>query len=183
MKKLKNKMWHVEISDHHSGYVTRRARDDDEWDQDDIAYTHTVLGVRTFDEGEPQYYTGVTVPFQVLNDKEYYLVYVVYSTGDSFHHEEGCVHYVDLFETLSKAEALAKIIETHYSFSYKAQRWADKEVKPPKGYNEYQISYLNEAGEEISTHVPWTGYFESLTNIVIERVRKIPRNGGKIIYR
>jgi hypothetical protein len=180
MKKDKKKMWYVEIMDQHSGYVTREADHNDEWDADDISYTHSVMGIRTVEEG----YSDVTVPFEVVEGKEYYLVYVTYSTGDSFHHEEGCVRYIDLFESFDKANALAKAIETHYSFSDNEQRWADKKVKPPKGYKEWTLSYKNEADQEIETHVSWAGYFERMSNVTVERVRKsAPKGSGKILYR
>jgi hypothetical protein len=178
-------MYQLEIFDSCYSDITREANRDDEWDKDDISYSYSVTGVRTLGEKDQRSsYSDVIVPFEVVQNKEYYLVYVTYSSGDSFHHSEGHVFYIDLFESKEKAQALAEKIEEHYSYSDNGSNWNAKKTRP-KNHNEFELSYLNEANEKMKTAVPWTGYFERLTNITIETVRHFNKsdNKGKIIYR
>lgn len=166
-------------------WVSRNRDESDQWDNDDTVTDTTVLGVETEKEQrERQIYADIAVPFEVISGKDYYLVYVTYSTGDSFHHEEGSVNFIELFETREKAEQLAKLIEEHYSFSDNEQRWNEQKKKPPKGYSQFNLIYHNEEGREMSLHVGWTGYFERLTSVTVEKVRHYSAsNKGRIRYR
>jgi hypothetical protein len=120
--------------------------------------------------------------------EQYYLVYAVYSTGDSFHHEEGCVAFVDLFKTAEKAEACAKAINDHYLLTDNGDQYPYKTAAQlkklrPKGYSEWTVPYKNEADVETTAHTSWCGYFDRLTNVVVERVTAQPESNGLIRYK
>jgi len=186
-KKEKEKILYFPVIVHsrYNTWVTRERDDSDEWDNDDTSTDVTVLGVETEKERrESTMYRDIVVPFEVVPGKDYYLVYVTYSTGDSFHHEEGEVNYVELFETREKAEKLAQIINVHYSFSGNEQRWSDKGTKAPKGYSEHELTYHNEEGREMKLYVNWTGYFERMTCVTVQKVQHMSMaDNGRIRYR
>lgn len=182
--KQKNLYYPVIVHQTSNTQVVRTADTTDEWDKDDTETITTVLGVETEETTrENEMYCDIAVPFKVVSGKDYYLVFVVYSTGDSFSHEDGVVNYIDLFETREKAEKLAQIIQEHYSYCSNEQRWQDKKKKPPKGYSEFSLQYLNEEGQQMTLGVPWTGYFERLQGINVQKVHKMSkRKSGKINY-
>jgi hypothetical protein len=165
--------------------VTRERVPDERWDADDLAHHTSIYGVRSTEiKDREAVYGDMVTPFEVVDGEDYYLVYVTYSTGDSFHNENGCVNYIDLFKTRAKAEACAKAIEEHYKLSDNATRWNAKKVKPPKGYSEWTLTYLNEEGKEVSTHVSWAGYFERLEYVTVESVHNAgPVDEGMVRYR
>lgn len=186
MSKEQVKYYPLIVHAQSSGYVTRERNQDDEWDNDDTAIDTTILGVETSKESQEKAgYNETIVPFEVVDGKDYYLVYVTYSTGDSFHREDGVVRYIDLYETREKAEKTAKVIQDHYNLSDNERRWNAKPVKPPKSYNEFSLKYRNEVGEEVDLHVSWTGYFERLSGITVQKVQlhEGNRRHGKINYR
>jgi len=189
-KKIVPLMYPVEVYDQTRTYVTRERNKESDWDRDDIANETSVKGVGP---GRTDWFTEITTPFPLERGNEYYLVYVTYRTGDSFHREDGRVRYIDLFISREKAEACAQEIEKHYRLTDKGAGWgkeADVKKLRPKGFCEWQVSYLNEAGTEITTSVSWAGYFERLNGVTIERViarynqtDEVPEDAGFIRYR
>lgn len=182
MKKTESQTKYYPLVVHYEQYteITRERDYEDEWDNDDVAHSVSIFGIETPTKEET--YTDITVPFKVVSEKNYYLVYVTYSTGDSFHQESGCVEFIDVFETREKAENLARIIKDHYQFCDNEQRWNDKKTKPPKGYNQFSLEYQNEEGKNLNCHVHWTGYFERLESIDIKEVGYFKPDDGLICY-
>jgi len=170
------KYYPVTVHDQTNSYVTREAEPGERWDADDIAMDTTVIGVETKEAGSTKGYYDLAVPFEVVDGEDYYLVWAVYSDGDSFHHEEGCHRHIELFKTKEKAETLARKIQVHndiYNEHNSYRSYHDKKPTPkPKDYDTYSLKYLNEAGVEMNCHCSWNGYFERLTAINIDRVRK-----------
>lgn len=153
----KVKRYPVRIIDETFTVVTRKKNPDDEWDSDDLSHNTKVIEV------VPGLgYPDVSPPFPLEAEKEYYLVYVTYGTGDSFHHEDGRVDYIDLFATLERAEACVNAIVKH-----------DNEygrLNKHKGYDPYTVYYLDEAGIQVKAHTYWHGYFESFQGADIATV-------------
>ena len=88
--------------------VTREAVRD-EWDRDDTASTWSVGGLRLTED-----YPDVSACFPIKAGDIVYLLYVVYSTGDSFgHSEDGSISFVDVFKTHAKAVTAANTIREH----------------------------------------------------------------------
>lgn len=137
--------------------VTRERNPEDEWDADDTCTSNNIEGFRIIKPNSRWKSVDLTVDFEPKVDKTYYLVYVIYSTGDSFSHHEGCVDYIFLYENLEFAEATKKMIEDAY-------KKKDKEES-------YSVEIFNDKGElfKISSS-SWVGYFETLTDVVIDYV-------------
>jgi len=121
-------------------HVTRERRGDDEWDQDDLSHDLSVRGLRVVQERES--WDFVVVP---PAQDTYWLVWYRYSTGDSFHHEDGCHAFVHLCKTRADAEFLVKFIEN--AARVKTDNFRDLEVHLP-------------SGDEARVNPGWNGYFE-----------------------
>jgi len=92
-----------------------------------------------------------------------YLVIARHTTGDSFHHETGCIEYVAAYGTWENAERVAKAIVDH-----------DENRGENRGDDRYRITVTLENGtvDTISTSA-WTGYFERLEQVGIEMVTPV----------
>lgn len=125
--------------------VTRVADSDDEWNRDDTSTTYSIGNVRVVPERE---WFDFPVGFTPERGESYWLVYVVYSTGDSFGYDEnGGIEFIDLYRTLEEAQAVVDAIEEN-----------------DRGANEYSIPIRNSVGDEYNLSCSaWTGYFENLT--------------------
>jgi hypothetical protein len=130
-------------------YVTRKGDPDDMWDRDSTDGDVYVNGIRVVDDS----YRDVSVPFDVDDDHNYYLLYAVYTTGDSFGSDGGNTEWIDLFRTRAAADAAKKSIEeTTGSFS---------------------ASYTRDDGTDIKIHIPWDGYFETLDELTVKKVSTV----------
>ena len=127
---------------------------DDEWSRDSYAEDHIILGIK---EVKNNKYFDLP-----LEDGEgpIYLLYAIYSTGDSFGHDEGQFEAVMLHHNQEVAERNKALIEEHY-----------KKYKPEAGCMEaYSLKLYTDSGKEFTLSVPWTGFFESLTMVEVEGV-------------
>lgn len=109
-------------------------------------------------------------------DKTYYLVVVIYSTGDSFGQEDhGRYTPLEVFRTFEEAEALGAAIKDHYEW-YSLWHGNGRRFTPPDKAGIPKDKY----SEKNSYSVPlpdgteiyagsWCGYFDRL-----EEVRIIP---------
>jgi len=135
--------------------VTRHADPDERWDGDDLAHSQDIHGYSIVDKDV----YGETFPMYVEPDKNktYWMVYVNYNTGDSFHHETGCICFVDVFEDANDAEYLAKILD-------KDAEKKDHNFKP------VQVKFPNGMVKDVCTST-WKGYFESLQGVHVRSLR------------
>ena len=131
-------------------YVTREGNRDDEWDRDDTARDWSFRNVFLSEEKSAW---DLCLPFEVKQGDDVWVVLAIYSTGDSFGHDErACVEYVDAFLDKHKARDCARLVEASQK-SYDDR--TDKEVK-----------WIREDGSEGKLdYVPWNGYFESLNEV------------------
>mgnify|MGYP001767213161 CR=1 FL=1 len=136
--------------------VTRKADPDDNLVANDTYTNNNIIGIKI----DSKYYDINAIPFEILPDKDYYLLYVIYSTGDSFSHHEGRIDYVELYDDESLAEKSAKMIEDDY------KDWRKKEDK-------WNVNILNSSGKIFQFYCPWKGHFEGLTSVEVENVRLI----------
>lgn len=144
-------MPHIRVDYDRHEYVTRHGRADDQWDRDDTA---AIIGINGIEVVSEPSYRDLSVPFEIDFNRSYLLLWADYNTGDSFGHDANRVEFIDLFETIERAEA--------------ARQKLSKAT-------EYSSGYTREDGTGISYHIPWNGYFESLNdiNITVVRVTKI----------
>lgn len=147
-----NKKTNIVIIKKEQQNVTRKAKHNS-YDSDDIAWNITIRGFEVSDE-ENRYDFIVDNPVK----SHYYLVYAVYSTGDSFHHVTGKVSLVSLVNSFEDAEAISDAIENDYENN-----------KDKHGNLEVKLS----SGSTEKIYVSWKGYFESLESVQIETIRRV----------
>lgn len=146
-------------------YVTRESDPDKEWDADDLDWDHDIQGFVVV--GEKDYWD-----FVMTNNpkgKTLYLVYALYSTGDSFHHEENVICLVGLYEDESDAVAVMDALELD-----------DKENEDSR--EPVKVQLPKKGVEETIATSTWKGYFESLSSINIEPVLELS-NRKRLISR
>lgn len=140
----------VMVVSRRSETVTRQADSDDRWDRDDTFTDWYVTGIKVVPKED---YFDVIAPFDVNKRDWYWLVYAVYSTGDSFgSDQDGCMEILDLFMDGDKAQACADSVDGSNS----------------------SVTWIREDGSEGKlAYVPWNGYFESLSYVRCEKVTVI----------
>lgn len=142
------------ISDYRE-WTTREADHTDEWDRDDTDRENSIEGI-----SKTGGYLDGTVSFDLVPDKPYYLLYGIYSTGDSFGHDSGRIEFVDLYESEAFAKDMQKRLETH------DQKNSGYNVRNPQ----WSVKLKTESGKRYDFHVPWLGYFEALEYVEIKEV-------------
>ena len=126
-----------------TSWVTRERNPDDEWDRDNTASEHTLQSIMI--AGQPGYST-LAYPGKVLPGEKVYLVYAVYSTGDSFGHDEDrCVELVSVHKNIDVARANLELIKNSHSNDYT-----------------HQLVLSQDNGQTWKISPPWCGYFETL---------------------
>lgn len=139
-------MTKIIINSDNEQYITRKGTGN--WDNDD---TSTNVIVNSFSTVEESAYHDLTVAFDPDPNKEYYLLYVRYSTGDSFSNHSGLIEYVGLFQNQETARKNALLIS--------------------ENSNSYSLNFIDDDGSEWFQSVPWSGYFERIEDIVVKPVR------------
>ena len=145
--------FHVKINKHDYPEITRH-RKESQWDGDDIAHSWEVDGFELVGEKDSWDF--------VLDEKpegQWYLVCATYSTGDSFHHEEGMISLVSFVKYQSDAEEILKGIEEDY------KRYQDKECHDHKPLTVFLPKA--ERTEDVYTGT-WKGYFERLSSAEVK---------------
>lgn len=134
-------------------YDVSREATESEWDRDDTYEDHNVEGIEVVKTKSGFY--DVEVGFDILHGMDYYLLYGIYSTGDSFGRDEGRIEFVDLYEDREVAEENAKRLRAH---------------NEEKEYT-YSTKLLHESGKEYDYHTPWKGFFEYLSYLEVKSVQ------------
>ena len=121
--------------------------------------THDISGFQVVNDGE---ISDLEVAFE-LNNGTYFLLYVLYSSGDLFGHSWGNIEYVGLYKSYEDAQVNALRIKEHYHL-YKGGNgnWEDA----------FTVKLISPSGNEFNMHVPWTGYFERIESIEIRGISK-----------
>jgi len=136
-------------------YTTRESNPDNEWDRDDTSQSHNIKGFEVVDSDSNWY--DFDVPFKIDPEKEYYLVAVYYDTGNSFGRDGNRIDMIDLYDNVEYAMETKKRIEEN-----------DKSEK-----SSYSVTILNPLGKEYQISTSWVGYFQSLNDVEIHRVKLI----------
>jgi len=102
------------------------------------------------------YRETVDVNFEPVKGKLYHLLYAVYSTGDSFGHDEGrCFEAIGLYKSRKVAEENEKrLLEGKPS---KKGEWGMEQV----------LLKLEGTTKQHPYYRPWNGYFESLDRLEV----------------
>jgi len=91
-----------------------------------------------------------------------FLVYALYSRGDSFGEATGCLEIVGAYDSENKAKFIKNLLEEDY----------DSYLKNKRGHT-YGRKILDADGLPVFTDI-WKGYFESLEQVVIEYLEVAP---------
>ena len=138
--------------------VTRAGDPDDQWDRDSTSTSHNVVSFDASLANKGQYFE-LAVPYEPEYNKDYYVLYAVYSSGDSFGHDDGYgIEYIGLYteSELEIANENQRRIEDHY-----------------RGRKEgYSVELLTPTGKTFSQHTPWIDYFGGLDYTDIKAVRR-----------
>lgn len=144
--------------------------------RDCTAEHHNIQGIQVV--GEKEYY-DLSTGFDIDPTRPYYLLYAIYSTGDSFGHDDGRIEFVGLYEDLEVAHENEQRVwahnETYQQLEYRwytpsKQLSKEKLKNLRKEFEPYTIKLVTEDGLEYGVHVPWHGYFERLTEVVVQPV-------------
>lgn len=158
---LQGRIYGIDIVDRVYTDVTRQSSGD-QYDRDDTSSSHNIEGFHAALETDNTYF-DLTVPFEPEFGKTYYLLYAVYSTGDSFGHDAGHgIEYIGFYrdEELDVAKENQRRIETHARNARSPQSYSIT-LKTPSG------------GRTFDQTTPWVGYFESLDYTEIESIQRL----------
>lgn len=128
---------------------------DDSWDRANTLTEHSVDGIRldsNYGYGNYCYYPG-----EVKKGDKIYLLYAVWSTGDSFGHDVGySIDFISVHKNIDIANSNANVlenIEEDINSSWET-KWNGK--------------LMLDNGDEYKYHIGWLGYFESLDYIRVK---------------
>jgi hypothetical protein len=131
-----------------SGYteVTREADPDDAWGANDTSTTWSADGITLSDRDG---HHALPVDFPVEAGDLVYVVYAVYSTGDTFHRADG--EYLE-------------VISFHKDMNTAAKNVTALNGRRDRGSagNDYKMTITYDSGATVERYCPWDGYFESL---------------------
>ena len=132
--------------------------------------THDIQGFKLVKEKE---YFDLTVAFKPQRHTNYYLLYVLYSSGDSFGHSSGNICFVGLYEDERTADRNAKrIVEHNNCYRKRDYKWKDHE-------EEYSVELEEPDCCNVRFSCAWNGYFERIEDVV---VMAVSMDGNKRSY-
>lgn len=172
VKEVERELYHVNVLDDSYTEVTREAEPGERWDGDDTYTSHNIRGIELSKE-----YGDLTLGYKPEAGKMYYLLYVIYSTGDSFHREEGRIEVIDLYRTEEEAYENVKLMKEHYEL-YRSG-WFDKQKSRKMQLSAYSVELKNHEGKEFMFHCPYVGYFDRLSSIEVESVQLAVKSSFK----
>lgn len=158
----------------HTSYteVTREADPEDSWDREDLSTSWTIgLNISASDNNFPD----IVSSFKLDLNKNYYVVYIIHNTGDSFHHHSGYqCQFIDIFIDQDSANNLKTAIINHNK---------DYNNRKDLGENSYSLLYQDQMGNEKKVSCDWNGYFESIQTCEIQTVNLQLSNTSKVKYK
>jgi hypothetical protein len=107
---------------------------------------------------------------KINHRKNYFLVYGIYSIGDSFGEHMGKIEYLKLFETFDEAKIFKddlELLEKYADSNFKRKDFEPQLLDNIK--KEYSWDRCFEYFGEKFT-LPWGGYFDNLTNYHIKEL-------------
>lgn len=129
--------------------VRSRDRDpNDSWDRGNTHSEHTLKHIRIAKDGN---YPCITYPGLVKPGEKVYLVYAVYSTGDSFGHDtDRCLELISVHKDIDIARFNYQKVKTSIAHDYN-----------------YTLEISQDNGQVVPVSCPWLGYFESLSLVKV----------------
>lgn len=152
-KKLPEFLIKIEKTTHTE--ITREANPNDEWDGDDQEHFHTFHG---FSIREQHGYWDFILDNKPNSNQMYYLVYVLHTTGDSFHHESGCLCMIQFVDNIEDAVYIRNAIRENS----KNESFDCLKLTLPHSKKEIEIGVSS-----------WKGYFDRFQSVDIEQLQLI----------
>lgn len=122
---------------------------DYQWTRDSTSTSHNIRGIKLSKAGD------LEVSFKPIIGQTYFLLYVLYSTGDSFGHDSGNIEFIGLYRTDEVAKRNAERI-----------RKSREDYEKKCDVASFSVELETGAGKLYKTNTPWNGYFESLEDVV-----------------
>jgi len=144
-------MKYIKVKNQNHAEVTREAALD-KWDRDDTFTYHNINGIELSDE-----YGDIPVPDDFRISGPMYLVYVIYSTGDSFGYDSHAgEEYIGVYKDREIAQETANKIKEDYKNN-------------KEDFN--HITLLDSVGNEFQQYTgAWKGYFDNLEYVEVVMV-------------
>ena len=101
------KVTYINVVDEAYTDVTQEADPEDEWSGESTDTSHNIQGIKL-----GKNYGDVECSFEVVPGETYFLLYYLYSTGDSFGTASGQIEFVGLYNDLKLAEKSCKALNT-----------------------------------------------------------------------
>lgn len=143
-----------------TSYITQDADPDDSWDRPNTA--QDIVGWRAVKvednakTNEDYYGERESLTVEVDDDSdEVFVVYAVYSTGDTFGNDSGQVQIADAFDDEATAWELYDEFKKFDS----------------TGYGRNDVVPFDFHFKDKQYYIPWAGYFEHLERLGVEPVR------------
>jgi len=114
------------------------------------------------------YKDEMRVDFNPAETTEVYVLYGIYSTGDSFGYSEGNGHIIGIYDTYERAQSIQKIIQNIYDL-YKARTSIKDLIVNPDVIEWCRINNIKPKDFSPYSVAPWHGYFEGLSDLVISK--------------
>ncbi len=157
--RLAGKFYSLEIVDDAYSNDTSEPDTDDSWDRANTHTSHNIVGFRAAPESDGKYY-DIEIPYAPLFEERYYLLYAVYSTGDSFGHDEGSsIEYIGFY----KPSQLGIAQENERKLN---------DFTRDRNHGKYSVKLKSPEGKIYDQSVPWVGYFESLDHMDIIEINR-----------
>lgn len=153
----------VRIINHSYSEVTQEADPHDEWSADSTRRYNDIRGFELAPD-KARSYRDLEIKFNIDENKEYYLLCVSYSTGDSFSNHDGQLDYIELYEDKAMADAAMNAIELDYKIYKK---------KSNTGSADYSVTIKNNENNTFKISCSWKGYFESMESVDVIPVKLI----------
>lgn len=135
-------------------------REDDEWSRDSYSTSHNIVGFKSALDAANRYY-DLTVPYRPEDDETYYVLFAVWTTGDSFGRDPGRgIEYIGFYTADQLDVANENMRKIEKDDSSRSEGFSVT-LKTPDGKKTFKQS------------CGWKGYFESLDYVDIASVNKI----------
>lgn len=171
-------MGYIKIKNDSYCQVTREGDPNNRWDGDDTYCGHNIRGIY---EVAPDTYYNLQVGFDLDPEEVYYLLYVIYDTGNSFHQEEGRISFVEVYKDknvayenerrINEHAELYKKLEKMNMYHHSLTKGEKKNLqKLQKTFSEFSVKLIGENEVEFTFSTSWLGYFERLVDVIVEPV-------------
>lgn len=137
-------MSNIKVIKHSYTHCVRTANPDEEYDGDDYDTHHDIVGFKIASKTDC---SDGSVSFTPKKGVDYFLLHVIYDTGDSFSQDNGKIEFMGLYESKEFVETVKQKLIEHNELIKDA-------------FDTIPLELTTEDGREYQFTAPWQGYFE-----------------------